>query len=182
MAYRQLYLDTLRGGNARSSTVDPNAPIPLPGQPTNTHINPSFGSAFPNSSYVNQDTDAFNAPQTIPLPGQPTPYGMTQAQPLPGGTPMNLNGGPPNGGWGDTARLRERWSGLIGGLLAQQQPPGIPQAAPQAPLGQQQQQASFAPAGMYGRQAMQMAGMRGPDSYPNGLLGGGKGPFRPGGK
>lgn len=119
----------------------------------------------------------------IPLPGQPTDY-MPQMQSLPGGTPMNLSGGPPNGGWGDTAATRERTRALIGGLLAQQQSPVIPQPAPQPG---QQQQTAFMPAGMYGRQAMQLAGTYSPntppgDTYPNGLLGGKGGGFRPGGK
>jgi hypothetical protein len=66
-----------------------------------------------------------------------------------------------------------------GGLLAQ-----VPQPAPQP---QQRQQSAFMPNGMYGRQAMQLAGTYSPntppgDTYPNGLLGGKGGAFRPGGK
>ena len=52
---------------------------------------------------------------------------------------------------------------------------------------QQQQQMPFAAPGSYGRQAMQMAGVLSSsnppgDTYPNGLLGGGKRRFIPGGK
>jgi hypothetical protein len=120
----------------------------------------------------------------IPTPGQPADY-MPQAQPLPGGTPMDVarTPGPPTGNMGNTARTREAARNLIGGLLSQMPPSSIPGSAPQS---MPQQQSAFMPNGMYGRQAMQLAGTYSQntppgDTYPNGLLGG-KGAFRPGGK
>jgi hypothetical protein len=129
-AINQALLNTLRGMNNGAATVDPNAPIPRPGQPTNTQITPLLGNMGP---YVNQDVNAFNAQQTIP--------GLTGYAP-----PQQV-----------------------------QQPPG-----------QQMPPSQFRPAGLYGRQAMMMAGLLSPnsppgDTYPNGLLGG-KDAFRPGGK
>lgn len=188
-AFNQAMLDAIRGMNTRTATVDPNAPIPLPGQPTNTQVTGLVGSRFPADSYVNQDVTGFNAQQTIPgqsggyagipMPGQPA-YSMPQAQPLPGGTPMVPSGTGGGNGWGSRLHTRE----LISGLLAQMPPSSIPGPAPQSMP--QQQQTSFMPNGMYGRQAMQLAGTYSPntppgDTYPNGLLGG-KGAFRPGGK
>lgn len=173
MGINQAMVDSFRNMNTRQSgaAYDPNMPIPRPGQPTNYQMTPLLGSYGP---YVNQDIAAFNGPQQIPMPGRPA-YTMPQAQQIPGGTPMDLTDGGPTGQVGNTAAARARTASLIGGLLAQQPSPNIPmqQMAPQ----QQQQPMPMGPPGYYGRQAMGMAGLP-----PNGLLGGGKGTFRPGGK
>lgn len=197
--YRQLMRDTLRGTNNGATNVDPTAPIPHPGQPTNYQMTPALGGMGP---YVNQEVNAFNAPQTIPgtwngrpIPPSPTStsvhipgYGNAPVNYQPGMSDAAFNGTPPPSasGWHPT-----NTRALMGGLLARymnesmtpQQWAGMLQGQGQPQPQQQQQQTAFMPAGMYGRQAMQMAGVRGPDSYPNGLLGGGKGgAYRPRGK
>lgn len=67
--------------------------------------------------------------------------------------------------------------GLLGEGPPQQQIPGV---VPYAPPQQQ----PFSPNGMYGQQAMMLAGLlgRSGQGYPSGPLGGKRGPFRPGGK
>jgi hypothetical protein len=191
--FNQLRLDTLRGmNNAGSGAVyDPNMPIPRPGQPTNYQLPPLLGSM---GSYVNQDVNGFNAPQTIPgtFNGRPVPQSPTSTSvtiPGYGSVPVGYGGGlsdqsfygsePQNG-------VSAMWRQLVPGLLSNSTAQGMtPELAQSLVPGQQPiappQSATNMP-GAYGRQAMQMAGLRGPDSYPNGLLGGGKGGFRPGGK
>lgn len=77
----------------------------------------------------------------------------------------------------------------MGGGL--QQPVGTPTAGmppssiPGLPMPTTTQRGpGMPPAGPYGRQAMMMAGLLGRpgEGYPSGLLGGKRGPFRPGGK
>lgn len=196
----QAMLDALRGMNTRTATVDPNAPIPRPGQPTNTQIAPMLGNM---GAYVNQDVNAFNAQQTVPgtwngQPIQNQPTSTNVAIPGYGNVPINhsmgmsdaaFNGTPPPSasGWHPT-----NTRALFGQLISQymnesttpQQWAGLLQQQGQAG---QQQQAPYMPNGMYGRQAMQLAGTYSPntppgDTYPNGLLGGKGGGFRPGGK
>lgn len=132
-----------------------------------------------------------------PIPPSPTSggvnipgYGNVSVPYTPGFGDAALSGRPPPdaSGWHPTGTRQ-----LFGGLLSQymnesmgpQQWAGTLQQG-QAPPAQQQQQ-TFMPNGMYGRQAMQLAGTYSPntppgDTYPNGLLGGKGGGFRPGGK
>jgi hypothetical protein len=192
----QLYMNTLRGMNNHTASVDPNAPIPRPGQPTNAQITPLLGNAGP---YVNQDIDAFNAQQTIPgtWNGQPIPQSPSSTSvniPGYGNAPVTYSAGmgeagfngsePPRGSGWRPRNFNQLFAGVLSQHMNESMSPGQwagllqgqqPQSAPQ-------QQTAFTPAGMYGNQAMQMAGVRGPDSYPNGLLGGKRGAFRPGGK
>lgn len=127
-------------------------------------------------------TGSYGSGANIPRPGQPA-YAMPEAQPLPGGTPMNPSGSGGGSGWGTGAGAQNMMNGMVAGLLAGQPSTAIPmgQGLPMA----QQPVARFDAPGAYGQQAMGMAGLLSPhtppDTYPNGLLGG-KRPFRPGGK
>lgn len=137
--------------------------------------NQSFQNSF--NQGIPGVTSQYGGYGGIPLPGRPA---YSPPQPT-AGTDLRLNG---------PHRTQGMLGSAVAGLLTQlgqqqqsqqgQQPTSNLQPAL---LSQQQQPTPFAPSGMYGRQAMQMAGVPGPDSYPNGLLGGGKGSaFRPGGK
>lgn len=116
--FRQPMLDVMRQMQTTTagSAYDPNTPIPRPGQPTNTQITPLpfSNNVSPGAmNYINQDINAFNAPQAIPgLTGIAPPQ-----QQFPYQQQMPTSGFRPAGPYGRQAL------GLAG-LLSANTPPG----------------------------------------------------------